>query len=283
MRWMPILVGALILLPAPAAASAAPRPRPSRIGIYYSMHGLPRDWRTPYRLVDGVPMVDYPWGPERNPVTSAQYGLAVYSLWVAYHDPGRLHQAVRVADWLVRTQAADGKWLFEFAFQPPGSDTLASGWSSALAQGQAVSLLERVYHWRPRPRYLRAIHRSLRPLQRTVEQGGLARFWNGNLYFEEYSTPQPNYVLNGDGQALIGLYEAEPLDPAARRLLTRGADGLAHTLDLFDSHQGRSYYNAVSKTFPPPSYDVIIRMMLRQLTRMTGRQIFAQYAGIWNG
>lgn len=279
MRRLAILVGALILLPAPGAAWAA---RPSRTGIYYSMHGLPRDWQSPYRLVDGIPMVDYPWGPERNPVTSAQYGLACYSLWVQYHDPARLRQALRVADWLVQTQAASGKWLYAFAFQPPGSVQLAPGWSSALAQGQAVSLLERVYHSHRRPRYLRAIHRALRPLEYTVENGGLARYWNGHLYFEEYSTPQPNYVLNGDGQALIGLYEAEPLGRAARTLFAHGTDGLAHTLDLFDSHQGHSYYNAVSKTFPPPSYDPIIRMMLRQLTRMTGRQIFARYASIWN-
>jgi len=134
-------------------------------------------------LVDGVPMVTYAWGPERNPVTVAQYGLASYSLWVRYRDPGRWHHAVRVADWLVQTQTADGKWLYAFEFQPPGSDPLAPG-----------------------------------------------------------------------------------------------------TLDLFDSHQGRSYYNAVSKTFAPPSYDPIIRsMMLRQLTRMSGRPIFARYAAIWNG
>jgi heparosan-N-sulfate-glucuronate 5-epimerase len=280
MRRLAILLGALALIPAPAPAAAT---KPPRYGVYYSMHGLPRDWRSPYRLVDGVPMVDYAWGPERNPVTSAQYGLAVYSLWATYHDPGRLNQATRVADWLVRTQTASGKWLYDFAFQPPGSPELAAGWSSGLAQGQAVSLLERAYHRRPRARYLRAIHRALRPLERTVEQGGLARYWDGNLYFEEYSTPQPNYVMNGDGQALIGLYEAEPLDPAARRLFTSGVAGLAHTLYLFDSHQGLSYYNAVSKTFAPPSYNPIIRLMLRDLTRMTGRQIFAQYAEIWNG
>jgi hypothetical protein len=89
--------------------------------------------------------------------------------------------------------------------------------------------------------------------------------------------------MNGDGQTLVGLYEAEPLDPAARSLFRRGADGLAKTLYLFDSHQGLSYYNAVSKTFPPPSYNPIIRQMLRQLTRMTGREVFAQYAAIWNG
>jgi len=280
MRRLAILLGALALLPAPAAAGAT---KPPRYGVYYSMHGLPQHWRSPYRLVDGVPMVDYPWGPERNPVTAAQYGLAVYSLWFTYHDPGRLNQAARVADWLVRTQTASGKWLFEFPFQPPGSTELPAGWSSALAQGQGISLLERVYHRRPRPRYLRAIHRALRPLQRAVEQDGLARSWDGNLYFEEYSTPQPNYVMNGDGQTLVGLYEAEPLDPAARSLFRRGADGLAKTLYLFDSHQGLSYYNAVSKTFPPPSYNPIIRQMLRQLTRMTGREVFAQYAAIWNG
>jgi hypothetical protein len=281
MRRVAILIGALTLLPAPASAAATRHP--PRYGIYYSMHGLPRDWRSPYRIVGGVPMVDYPWGPERNPVTVVQWGLANYSLWAQYRDPGRWRHAVTVADWLVRNQTADGRWLYEFEFQPPGSDPLAPGWSSALAQGQALSLLERVYHRSARPRYLRALHRAVRPLTRVVEQGGLARYWDGSLYFEEYSTPKPNYVLNGDGQALIGLYEAEPLDRQARRLFARGTDGLAQTLDLFDSHEGRSYYNAVSKTFAPPSYDPIIRQMLRQLTRMTGRQIFARYAEIWNG
>jgi heparosan-N-sulfate-glucuronate 5-epimerase len=283
MRRVAILVGALTLLPAPVGA-AITKP-PPRDGIYFSMHGLPREWRSPDRLVGGVPMHQYSWGPERNPVTAAQYGLAVYSLWIAYRDPGRLKQAVRVADWLVRTQKRNGKWLYHFPVHPIGSNQmLPVGWSSGLAQGQAISLLERVYHQHSRARYRRAIHRALRPLERTVEHGGLARHWDGkNLYFEEYPTAEPNFVLNGDAQTLIGLYEAEPLDPVARRLFKAGAAGLANTLHLFDSHQGRSYYCAASKTLAPENYSRLIRQILRALAPMTGRQIFARYAGIWNG
>lgn len=139
----------------------------NRTGFYQTMGQLPRDWKSPYPLVNGIPMVDYGTYTARNPVTAAQYGLASYSLWIRYHDGFRWAAAKRVADWLVRTQHKNGEWEYAFPEPAPGSSqVLAPGWASALAQGQALSLLGRVYRHTHAARYLGAIQSGLVPLDR---------------------------------------------------------------------------------------------------------------------
>lgn len=102
-----------------AGARPAAEQTYSRDGFYQTMGQLTRDWKSPYPLVNGVPMVDYGTFTARNPVTAAQYGLANYSLWLHFHDRYRWAAAKRVADWLVRTQHKDGKWEYSFPEPAP--------------------------------------------------------------------------------------------------------------------------------------------------------------------
>ena len=81
----------------------------SRAGVFQTLGDLPRDWKTPYQLIDGIPLVDYGAFVARNPVTAAQFGLANYSLWLRYHAAYRWRIARHVADWLAFTQRPDGK------------------------------------------------------------------------------------------------------------------------------------------------------------------------------
>lgn len=281
MRWA--CAAAVVGLSAglPAMGKAAEQDY-QRSGVYQTMGQLPRDWKTPYQLIDGIPLVNYGSFVARNPVTAAQYGLANYSIWLHYGDRYRFQTARHVADWLIFTQRSDGKWVYRFPEQAPGSETLlASGWGSALAQAQALSLLERVYRHSHDKAYLKAIERGIVPLTRSVAQGGFSRYYRGRLFFEEYPTPQINFSFNGDLQTLLGLYDVDELIPRAQKLFDRGVKAIAADLPVFDSHAGYSYYSLASRTPPPPGYNAAIRSELGILSEVTGRTIFDIYARRW--
>ena len=121
-RAEPVIRAASRLLAWPRWPSSSPdrASAHTRTGEYQTMGTLPRDWASPYPLPGGVPMVDYGTFHARNPVTSAQYGLAIWSLWKRYGDRPRLRAALRVADWLVTRQQPSG-------YGPTASTTRALG------------------------------------------------------------------------------------------------------------------------------------------------------------
>ncbi len=102
----------------------------------------------------GIPRVLYESGYEDNPVTAAQYGLWLHGS----RDPSG---ARFVADWLLERQTVDGTWLYLFDHDFSGGHMTAP-WISAMAQGQAMSLLERVHRTTGERRYLDAAVAALR-------------------------------------------------------------------------------------------------------------------------
>lgn len=146
-----------------------------------------------------------------NPTTIAQYGLQQYSYYVRDRTSAALHSAVVQAGWLVSHQnSGTGAWTYSYPFGVGGmNETLPAGWSSAMAQGQAMSLLTRVYRSYPtKTAYLAAAKKALAPLLIPVSAGGLAATFQGATYLEEYPTKSaPTLALNGFMFTLIGLYD----------------------------------------------------------------------------
>jgi hypothetical protein len=276
-----IALGVLVL--------AAPASAHTRLRGYQDMAShLPRDWVSPYPLVRGIPMVDYGGFRARNPVTTAQYGLANWSIWIHYGERRRLTAALRCARWLVRQQRADGTWGYAFPYRVPGTDgSLAKGWASALAQGQAISLLRRAYARTHKGRFLRAARRALVSMRTPVREGGLVRWYRDHIWFEEYPVVASRVlVLNGHQQALLGLYDMADKSRLARRLYSRGVRSLAALLPLFDSPSHRSYYSLVGLFGNPPllapqAYHEAHAALLRQQNELSPRAAFIKYARLW--
>jgi hypothetical protein len=283
------LVAGVLLLCVPAAPALARRSY-RRDGTYDALETASdpgHDWGP---MAGGVPLVAYPWGLERNPVTVAQYGLSEWSLWRRGYGRARLRRALRAANWLLSAQRQDGTWAYDFDFAAPGTDmVLRSGWASAMAQGQAMSLLTRVYRTTERRRYLRAARRALRPLRVSVPRGGLARrFPDRSLWFEEYPTPRPSLVLNGDLQTLLGLYDLSDLDRHARRLFHRGMPALIASLPAYDAGGGRSWYDLTQRLgyaphLAPAGYTFLIQELLRELDDVYPHARLRRYAALWDG
>jgi heparosan-N-sulfate-glucuronate 5-epimerase len=267
---------ALLLAAGPAKAACRPYLNYARIGPIAG-HG------PPYIAVfdeHGIPVVHYPFGIYRNPSTVAQWGLQEHSL--ACLGRGRRHRrrALRAARWLANSQTSLGGWTYGFEFHE-GPVTLRPPWISALAQGQAISLLARAYDLSHRRRFLRVARRGLRPFVRTHDRGGVLSRWDGHPWYEEYPAVNANHVLNGYELALLGLHDLAARSPLAARLFREGVRSLVWAIPVFDGGPTGSYYAAGQFVPVSDAYLAVHVQLTRALYRLTHRTILRTYADRW--
>lgn len=203
---------------------------------------------------DGVPTLHRGDAWVYNPVTISQYGLQEYSRFVTSADPADLARARQAGDWLVSNQdATTGAWFYDYAFDVSGMDeTLAPHWTSAMAQGQAMSLLTRLSRATGEPKYAGAAMSAATPLHKSVTDGGLTADFSGHPFYEEYPTDPPSFTLNGFMFTLIGLYDLDKLGGStdAGQLYSDGMATLDIALPYFDTG-GVSAYHLGFLTKPP--------------------------------
>lgn len=188
-----------------------------------------------------IPLAHYTFGTYPNPVTVAQYGLQAAANYSVTRRRAYRADALRAARWLVRRQAQNGGWRYEFGFTVAGFPPLEPGWISGMAQGQALSLLWRAHRILPRRAYRRAALKALRPFRRSTRAGGVVGNFDGVAWYEEYPTRPDSHVLNGYLFALLGLYDVAPWSRTAAILFRRGVASLRSRIDRFD-RPGGSYY-----------------------------------------
>ena len=221
-----------------AVASAAPA------SAVYGRNGPYLDYATMVQLGEHgkLPRSVYPFGTYYTPVTVAQYGLQAAANHAVTGRRVYRADALLAANWLVRHQRPEGGWLYRFRFRVIGFEPLEPGWISAMAQGQAMSLLWRAYRLRPHAPYRRASIRALRPFGRSTAEGGVVSDFDGVPWYEEYPTQPGSHVLNGYQFSLLGLYDIAPWSKGAGRLFRRGMASLRARIERFDRPGGGSLY-----------------------------------------
>ena len=159
-----------------------------------------------------------------------------------------LAQFYHAANWLVKHQDEQGGWPINVIRKlANGRLQLPPGWYSAMAQGQAMSLLVRAFVRTNNPKYLDSALRATALFDIPGPQGGiLAKFAGEYPWYEEYPTTPSCFVLNGFIYSLIGLYDLQqtaPPDKAgeAARLYRAGMRSLKAMLPLFDTGSGTIY------------------------------------------
>jgi len=234
---------------------------------------------------EGVPLVRYPSGLETNPVTVSEWGLQQWTWWLASHRHAQLHRALHASDWLVSHQRRDGAWAYTFPFIT--TVHMVPPWISAMAQGQAMSLLVRAYHHTGQRRYLHAAMRALGPLRHTIAEGGVVADFDGVPWFEEYANAESVHVLNGMGFTLVGLHDLAPRSRVARALFHLGARSVALRAGAFDLPALRSQrYAAVAPADVSVRGTVYLQahvVLTRALARMTHSRALAFWASRWAG
>lgn len=156
--------------------------------------------------------------------------------------------AKAAADWLVDNQEENGGWSIKVNRKlSNGALSLRSGWHSAMAQGQAISLLVRMYAQTNGLQYLNCAKKALQLFDIDSKENGIkTKFMDKYVWYEEYPTIPSSFVLNGFIYALFGLYDLkmtcnDSYCLKAGQLYSEGLHSLEKMLPLFDSGSGSMY------------------------------------------
>lgn len=267
------------------------------LGVYPTLYNVPpsRQW---YKRVTSRYLFDSQDVPQvqdklsgtfyYHPVNIANYGAAEYGYYLNTKDERYRENCLQAAKGLLRLQDERGGWPYPIDYQLFRADeTLKSGWYSAMAQGQAVSLFVRANALKPDPAYQTAAHRALALLDIPVSEGGLlAKFGDYNFY-EEYPTSLPSCTLNGFLYCLFGLYDGSRVfhDEQADRLFQCGIQTVQAVLPLYDGLL--SSYDLTHVTYPPQArspdrkYHILHVKLLQALDSVQHEDIFSFYIDKW--
>lgn len=258
---------------------------PQPLGKYYlpnEVHGYFNDlshkafWKGDYDA-DGMPLNrDHQGNAVLIPTTIIQKGLGHWEQWLALGDFHHLKQARNIADWLVNNQDEQGGWSPWFMTRFP-QDYLVP--YSAMTQGEAASLLVRLYQRTGQASYLDSAQRALDLMLRNVEDGGTTRSWSGGeqLILDEFPKKPMSIVLNGWVFALYGLVDVVLVDATPQYIpaLDRTVQTLIAHLPRYDMGFW-SRYDSLGAIASPFYHD----LHLAQLEALA--LTFPEYAPIFN-
>ncbi|GAB1602182.1 D-glucuronyl C5-epimerase-like [Argonauta hians] len=227
-----------------------------RTNIYYGLGEIPQSWRHLTRDI----AIDFQkgMGLQYSKVKKGKLrNIIVHITAITLHGQGQidnitvssaahLDQFYDAANWLVKHQDDQGGWPIMVARKLSMLE-LEPGWYSAMAQGQAMSLLVRAYIRTKNPVYLTAAINGLKLYQVSSADGGvMAKYAGVYTWYEEYPTQPSSFVLNGFIYSLLGLYDVKEIATGtdkqlAQMLFDTGMHSLKHMLLLFDNGSGTFY------------------------------------------
>jgi hypothetical protein len=228
-----------------------------------------------------------------DPASIARYGLAQYGNYLELNDSVYMDEARAQADYLVAALNPEtGALTYEFdsALNTGSSyETLKAPWISATAQGLACSLLARMYDQTNDEKYSEACKLALQPFTKSFEDGGVAREFQGRVFFESYPTKLPGFELSGFMHSILGLFDVWQItqDETAHALYEQGIETLKFSLPYFDS-TGISYYQLAhlfrergAIYLPGTAFHVTHIQQLEAINRYEEDAVLAHYQKLW--
>jgi hypothetical protein len=216
-------------------------------------------------------------------VAIAQYGLGCYERWIAGEGEPWLGAAITTGRHLLDNQEPDGSWLHQVPF--PHTFPTGVPWRCGMAQGEAASLLVRLYQETGEEQLAEAARRAIAPLARGVREAGVSALLDGTPWPEEYPTEPPSFVLNG---AIFAWWGARDVgvafgDRAATQIFETGVDVLATNLSRFDTGRWSLY---CLRRYPVPHvassfYHALHITQLEAMQRLAPRPEFDATRNRW--
>ena len=158
-------------------------------------------------------------------------------------------------------------------------------WFSAMAQGQAASVLVRAFDATGAESYADAALAATRPLVRPDAALGLVSATAEGPVLEEYPSAHPSRVLNGWIYALWGLRDVSvALEGAAEQRLFEASSGtLAARIARYDTGWWTLYseYPGAASDLAKPFYHRLHIVQAEAMHRLTGAPAFARAAQSW--
>ena len=221
-----------------------------------------------------------------HPVSAAQQGLRQLATYVRTGTGAYLDRARIIADALIAAgvKSNGALWIpyrFDFRLHGLVKDTMRAPWYSAMAQGQVLSLVSRLYEITGDQRYLKDAKAVFASFEVVGRRAAPWIVWveSRYLWLEEYPGRPPDHTLNGFIFALYGIYDYYEVTRGAssERVFQAGLTTLAHYLPQFRNKGGISSYCLLHRELSEKYHHIHIGQ-LRNLTRMTGDPRFAAVA-----
>ncbi len=244
------------------------------------------DWTGAPRDRNGVLLSGGNLG-QYHPIRIAQFALHRFQIWNVTRDPQARADVLAQADWLRDKQQLSGVrgiYKFEFPWRKYGA---FGEWSSAMAQGEAISVLLRAHTLEPYSGYDEGASRAALPFRRDIREGGVVWKDGDDVFFEEIANEHAPHVLNGCIFALWGLWELWKTtgDSWQGSLVERCVDTLERRLPAYDTGWWTLYSLMRSASGIPHvatlKYHQFHVAQMHVLARMFGRAAFEDAAKRW--
>lgn len=244
---------------------------------------------------DGVIMLNYhgSLGLQYNPNAVAQQALGYYDQYLDNPEQMTLEAFLTQANYFLKHGriVSDDVLLWEYNFPFEMRNYLRAPWRSALAQGQAISVLIRAHQLTGDERYAEAAHQGYRAFYYNARdhEGGVLDDQNGFIWLEEYIVKPPNHVLNGFIWALWGVRDytvyfknSHAQDLWEECLKTLEANLNNYALGYWTSYDWPQGYNKNLPIMPSSVYyQKLHSIQMLGMYNLTGNNLFLDYYKKW--
>lgn len=220
---------------------------------------------------NGIPFLEHEDGNHiQMPTMIFQYGLGAFDLWLLKNKKDYLDKAILCAEWAIEHQKDDGSWSTFFYVYPDAP-------YSAMPQGEAISLLLRVYQETGEDKWIVAAKKAVEFMLTDVKAGGVAKRDNNKLYLLEY-THLP-IVLNGWIFAAWGLYDAGEFWDEYKEEFNKTVYTMVETLPKFDNGYWSLY--DLGGMITSPFYHNLHIAQMEAMYMITNNSVFLNYQEIF--
>jgi heparosan-N-sulfate-glucuronate 5-epimerase len=243
------------------------------------------DWTNAPRDSRGVLLS----GHERyyHAIRIAQFALHRFGIWHRTADVAARKDFLAQAAWLRDCQQNDGipgTYRFAFPWHKYGAGV---GWASAMAQGEAISVLLRAHGMQKDAGFDAAALRAAQPFRADIDGGGVVWKSGEDVFFEEVANRHAPHILNGCVYALWGVWELWQLtgEPWLGEISERCVQTVLRWLPRFDTGWWTLYSLLHSSTRRPHiatlKYHEFHITQMRVLSKMFDEPSFDDAAVRW--
>jgi len=233
---------------------------------------------------NGIPHTNHSNRKNYAPVLIIQYALMCYDLYLSGENKEENRANVlRIMNWLDENSEVFKDAIIWRSIANDQYD-LPEGWVSGMYQGQAISLYLRAYQLFEDEKYLDTALKVFNSFKYDYSEGGFKRIDKHNcIWFEEYPTPKPSYVLNGFIYAIWGIYDLYRVtkNQEAKELWDSCVNTLEVNLHKYDVWYW-SVYDQLKEQLVSYYYQKNVHIPIMQVMYgLTEKEIFNKYAIKW--
>lgn len=233
---------------------------------------------------DGVPYCGTGTSKKYLPINIAQFGFILHAEYIDNQEEAVFIQLKKCVEKLLKLATiseTECVWWHNFENK---KYSIPAPWASAMAQGEIISLFLRYYQITDDIKFLETSQKAFNFLKNDISEKGVRRYdQNGDLWFEEYPSTPPSYVLNGYIYTIFGLYDLYRVtgDQSVKKDIDDCIKTLKKNLHLFDAGYW-SYYDLLKKELVRYYYQKNVHVpQLDVLFQLTNEPVFLKYKKKW--